>query len=82
MRSFDVGISPSAFGELNDTGAGISGSIPELFGARVAAVPDEVAVVCGGASLTYGELGAWSDRLAAVLVFIYTSRIVRSVRCV
>ncbi|MFF3413060.1 amino acid adenylation domain-containing protein, partial [Streptomyces sp. NPDC002742] len=43
-------------------------SIPELFGVRVGLVPDAVAVSGVGGSLSYGELGVLSDRLARVLV--------------
>src|SRR5262249_21333179 len=31
-------------------------SVPELFGAQVARIPDEVALVCDGLSMTYREL--------------------------
>ncbi|OJZ64101.1 non-ribosomal peptide synthetase, partial [Mycobacterium paraffinicum] len=43
-------------------------SVPESFAARVADAPDAVALVCGGASITYRELDAASNRLARLLV--------------
>ncbi|HEY0806902.1 MAG TPA: amino acid adenylation domain-containing protein, partial [Pseudonocardiaceae bacterium] len=43
-------------------------TIPELIGRQVAATPDAMAVVCGPVELTYAELGARTDRLAAELV--------------
>ncbi|ADI04486.1 amino acid adenylation domain-containing protein [Streptomyces bingchenggensis BCW-1] len=42
--------------------------IPELFGRQVAARPGSVALVCGGESVSYGELDARANRLARVLV--------------
>ncbi|MFD6341692.1 amino acid adenylation domain-containing protein [Streptomyces sp. NPDC060131] len=44
------------------------GSVVEGFAGRVAESPGSVAVVCGGVSLTYGELDARAGRLARVLV--------------
>ena len=41
--------------------------VHELFAAQVRRVPEAVALVYGGESLTYAALGAWSDRLAARL---------------
>ncbi|AZQ32224.1 amino acid adenylation domain-containing protein [Streptomyces cyaneochromogenes] len=43
-------------------------SLPVLFGEQVARTPGAVAVVCGDRSLTYGELDAWSNRVARWLV--------------
>ncbi len=42
-------------------------SVPELFGAQVARIPDEVALVCDGLSMTYRELDEAADRLAQLL---------------
>jgi amino acid adenylation domain-containing protein len=53
----------------NDTGTEVPGAtLPGLFEARAARFPDAVAVVCGGKSLTYGELNARANRLARLLV--------------
>ncbi|MEK8145353.1 AMP-binding protein [Streptomyces sp. M10(2022)] len=55
--------------EWNDTAVEVPGvSLPVLFEERVRAVPDAVAVVCGGVSLTYGELDGRVNRLARLLV--------------
>ncbi|MEV4340396.1 amino acid adenylation domain-containing protein [Streptomyces sp. NPDC049590] len=43
-------------------------TIPQLVERQVAATPDAVAVVCAGRSLTYRELNARADRLAAALI--------------
>ncbi|WP_424638921.1 amino acid adenylation domain-containing protein [Embleya sp. AB8] len=43
-------------------------TIPALFEAQAARTPDRVAVVCGAASLTYRELNARANRLAAELI--------------
>ena len=52
----------------NDTAAAASAaSVPELIAARAARIPDAVAVVCGDAHLTYGELDARAGRLAGLL---------------
>ncbi|HEY5987733.1 MAG TPA: amino acid adenylation domain-containing protein, partial [Streptosporangiaceae bacterium] len=42
-------------------------TVPALFAAQAGRAPDAVAVVCGDASLSYGELGAAAGRLARVL---------------
>ncbi|WP_431040535.1 amino acid adenylation domain-containing protein [Streptomyces sp. P1-3] len=56
-------------GEFGDTvTAAPEVTVPELFERRAAAVPDAIAVVCDGASLTYAELNARANRLARVLV--------------
>jgi amino acid adenylation domain-containing protein len=53
------------------SGAGVPAvaarSLPELFAAQAARTPEAVAVVCGDASWTYGELRQRSLRLAAGL---------------
>ncbi|WP_308443310.1 amino acid adenylation domain-containing protein, partial [Streptomyces noursei] len=46
----------------------MSGSIAGVFAGRVVADPGAVAVVCGDRQLSYGELDAWSDRVAGWLV--------------
>ncbi|MGV9855535.1 amino acid adenylation domain-containing protein [Streptomyces sp. NPDC003442] len=61
-----MGVPSPLFGELNETGPGACGSVPEVFARCVSEVPDAVAVVCGGRSLTYRELDEWSGRLAGV----------------
>ncbi|AZQ32225.1 amino acid adenylation domain-containing protein [Streptomyces cyaneochromogenes] len=43
-------------------------SLPVLFAEQVARTPDAVALVAGDVSLTYGELDAWSNRVARWLV--------------
>ena len=43
------------------------GSVVELFRGQVGLRRDEVAVVCGGESLTFGELDLWSNRVARFL---------------
>ncbi|MEV0696239.1 non-ribosomal peptide synthetase, partial [Streptomyces sp. NPDC050388] len=42
-------------------------SLPELFTEQAGRTPDAVAVECGDRSLTYGELDAWSGRVAGWL---------------
>ena len=52
----------------NDTAAPVpEATVPELVAARAAACPDAVAVVCGDAVLSYGELDVRAARLARVL---------------
>ncbi|WP_201406260.1 non-ribosomal peptide synthetase [Mycobacterium intracellulare] len=47
---------------------GVAVSVPELFAAQVARIPDAVAVVGDGLSMTYRELDESSNRLAHLLV--------------
>ena len=52
----------------NDTAAAVpAASVPELIAARAARAPDAVAVVCGDAHVSYGELDARAGRLAGLL---------------
>ena len=52
----------------NDTAAEVPGeSVPELFAAQAARVPDAVAVSCGDARVSYGELDGRAARLAGLL---------------
>ncbi|MET8074678.1 condensation domain-containing protein, partial [Streptomyces sp. NPDC005271] len=51
--------------EWNGVSRGVRGvSLPVLFGEQVCRAPDAVAVVCGDVRLKYGELDAWSNRVA------------------
>src|SRR5690606_32433761 len=43
-------------------------TLPEILCAVAAVVPDTEAVVCEDRRMTYGELDAWSNRLARVLI--------------
>ena len=53
----------------NDTGRDVpAGTLADLFAVQAAAVPDAVAVVCGGVHLTYAGLDAASSRLARLLI--------------
>ncbi|MFI7406725.1 amino acid adenylation domain-containing protein [Streptomyces sp. NPDC049541] len=54
--------------QLNDTTAPVPGAtVPELVAAQVAKTPDATAVVSGQTELSYRELDARADRLAAAL---------------
>ncbi|MEV0558603.1 amino acid adenylation domain-containing protein, partial [Streptomyces sp. NPDC050597] len=54
--------------QLNETTAPVSGAtVPELVAAQAARTPEATAVVCGRTELSYRELNARADRLAAVL---------------
>ncbi len=44
-----------------------AGTVADVFAQRAARTPDEVAVVCGGESLTFAEVDARSARLASLL---------------
>ncbi|MFC7931591.1 amino acid adenylation domain-containing protein [Streptomyces cinereoruber] len=44
-----------------------AGTVADVFAERAARTPDEVAVVCGGESLTFAEVDARSARLASLL---------------
>ncbi len=53
---------------LNDTAAPVpAATVPELVAAQTERTPDATAVVCGPTSLSYRELDARADRLAAAL---------------
>ncbi|MGF0171311.1 hypothetical protein ACQF36_12580 [Streptomyces sp. Marseille-Q5077] len=53
--------------EWNSTAAEVTpATLPSLFESRVAAVPDNTAVVFSGEQLTYGELNARANRVATV----------------
>ncbi|KOV53495.1 hypothetical protein ADL00_34060, partial [Streptomyces sp. AS58] len=53
----------------NDTAQEVPGAtLPELFQARIAKQPDAVAVVFGGAEVTYSELDERANRLARLLI--------------
>ena len=55
-------------GEWNDTGVVVAAvGVPGLFGAVAVRSRDAVAVVCGDAVVSYGELDAAAGRLAGVL---------------
>ncbi|HEV7508320.1 MAG TPA: amino acid adenylation domain-containing protein [Thermoanaerobaculia bacterium] len=46
----------------------IAGTLPALFAAQAGCTPHATAVVCGGESLTYGELEARANQLARALL--------------
>ncbi|MBF9134843.1 amino acid adenylation domain-containing protein, partial [Plantactinospora sp. S1510] len=72
VRAVDV-VDPAertlVLGTWNDTAASVAdGTILDLFTTQVTTHPDVVAVTAGAASLTYAQLDARSDELAAGLV--------------
>ncbi len=52
----------------NDTAAPAGVTVPELIGAQATMTPDAVAVVCGDAVVSYGELAVRAGKLARFLV--------------
>ncbi|MEV0662924.1 amino acid adenylation domain-containing protein [Actinomadura luteofluorescens] len=53
----------------NDTAGPVaSGTLPALFESQAARTPSDVALVCGGTSLTYAELDGRANRLAHELI--------------
>ena len=70
MRVLDEAERDQVLEGWNDTAAPVApdaAMVPELIAARAAAAPDAVAVVCGDAVLSYGELAARAARLAGYL---------------
>jgi len=54
--------------EWNDTAAEVAAAtLPGLFEAQAARTPDGIAVACGDAAVTYGELNGQANRLARLL---------------
>ncbi|MGW4690256.1 amino acid adenylation domain-containing protein, partial [Streptomyces sp. NPDC004244] len=49
-------------------GGEATAGLPEMFAAQVAAAPDAVALVCGAAEWTYGQLDARANRFAHALI--------------
>ena len=59
---------PRSWTGWNDTAAPVpAATVPELIAAQAARTPDAVAVVCGDAVVSYGELAARAARLARYL---------------
>ncbi|MCV7171509.1 amino acid adenylation domain-containing protein, partial [Mycobacterium manitobense] len=48
--------------------AAVSASVPEVFAGNVARIPDAVALVCEGRSLTYRQLDEAANRMAHLLI--------------
>ncbi|WP_326590243.1 non-ribosomal peptide synthetase [Streptomyces brevispora] len=66
VGAVERGLVVGEWGRGEVVGSGVS--LVEGFARRVVEAPGAVAVVCGGESLTYGELDARVERLARVLV--------------
>ncbi|GAA4534969.1 non-ribosomal peptide synthase/polyketide synthase [Amycolatopsis samaneae] len=55
--------------EINDTAVEVpDGVVPDLFAGQVVRAPEATALVGDGVELSYGEVDAWSNRLARKLV--------------
>ena len=64
----DERLALSAPGRHNHTPAAeVTASVPALFAARAAAVPDATALIADGATVTFAELDARADQLAHLL---------------
>ncbi|MYV67026.1 amino acid adenylation domain-containing protein, partial [Streptomyces sp. SID2131] len=69
VEVFDVAERERVLVGWNGEVRGVRGvSLPVLFAEQVERSADAVAVVCGGRSLTYGELDRWSNRVARWLM--------------
>ena len=59
----------AALARWNDTAGDVpTGTLPALFEAQAARTPDDTALVCGAAALTYAELNGRANRLAHELI--------------